>query len=149
MKRADADDEDAEGGDSKKPHQANFNRIKYDDSKLSPIDQILLPLMPGETLLHRFQGGSGYKPCCLLNFGCFKTYLCNFTNLSPNQLKTCGLISCIQLFTCGKRPMLTTPTCVITNHTLYYVATTTTVGNAVDAQTIGVNYAGKRDHAFC
>eukprot|EP01034_Spumella_vulgaris_P026386 gene26386-32960_t len=128
--------------ESEKSTRSNFAKIKYDDAKLSPIDQILLPLMPNEQLLHRFQGGSGYKPCCLLNFGCFKSYLCNFANYSPNVVYRCGLVSFIQLLTCSKRPLLTTPSCLVTNHTLYYIACTTTMSGANDAQTIGMNYAG-------
>lgn len=129
---------DADASDTHK--DANGNKIKYDDSKMSPTDQILLPLMPGETLLHRFQGGSAYKPCCLINFGLFKSYLCTFATASPNVVASCGAVCLVQALTCHRRPLLTTPACLLTSHTMYYISNTSHV-NAT-SETIGVNYTG-------
>ncbi len=133
------DEDDHQSGSDATRHGS---KVKYSDSKLAPIDQILLPLMPHEHLVHRFQGGSIYKPCCLLNFGLFKSYLCSFATSSPNTISTFSWVTLVRVLTCYTRPLLNTPSCIITNHTVYYISNVTSMGMASDAQTIGSNYNG-------
>ena len=118
------------------------------ENKLSTLDQILLPLFPNEKLLHRFQGGLSYKPCCLINFGCFSRFLCSLTESNPNDPWFCSPVTLVRLFTCCNRPLFTNPSCVVTTHTLFYITTTNYEVGGTSALTIGT-YVSSSSTVLC
>lgn len=92
------------------------------------VDKMLLPLMPKEEYLHRFNGGLHYHPCCILPYSHFIVntlpYLCTFLQNTPSldRQYCCTTSNWVKWLTCWARPLVAGGSMVLTNHTFFYTS---------------------------
>ncbi len=90
----------------------DYSQRKFLSTKLSPLERILLPLLPREKLLNRFQGGAQYLPSCFGLISMFRDH--------PNAWHCFSWVSLVKCISCCSLPMVTVNTSVATDHTLFY-----------------------------
>lgn len=81
---------------------------------LSLREQGLLPLITGEELLHRFNGGGVYMPLSNWFSSCFMQD-------SIHQPKCLSFVTLIRALTCNYRPRVSAPTMIVSDHSLFFV----------------------------
>lgn len=106
-------------------------KAKHEDRNLSAHETQLLPLVPGETLLHRFQSGLLYQPngCCAFRRDASPHYhaqLCGAATRplhDPGAWCCCSAAQLLRSLSCGGAPRVSSAAAVLTDHTLLYAAT--------------------------
>jgi hypothetical protein len=109
------------------------SRAQDADTCVTELDKTFIPLISTETVFARHAGYNKYQPCCDLGPLCaaLNNLLCSFqygvqsTVYLCSKRALCCFPFCPMAFTCGLRPFMMKTDYIITDQSIYYVASKT------------------------